>query len=122
MAEGDYARFPALIAELAALDVDVIVTAGTPATLALKKATTSIPVVMVAVGDPVGTGIVENLGRPGGNITGLTSIAPELEGKRLQLLKEVLPKLSHFAVLWNPSNLYMIATRSRCRRQPKCWV
>jgi len=113
MAEGDYARFPALIAELAALNVDVIVTAGTPATLALKKATTSIPVVMVAVGDPVGTGIVENLGRPGGNITGLTSIAPELEGKRLQLLKEVLPKLSHFAVLWNPSNLYMIATEEQ---------
>jgi putative ABC transport system substrate-binding protein len=114
-AEGNYARLPALIAELMALNVDVIVTAGTPATLAAKKATTSIPIVMVAVGDPVGSGIVENLGRPGGNITGLTSIAPELEGKRLELLKEVFPRLSHVAVLWNPSNLYMIATEERVR-------
>jgi putative ABC transport system substrate-binding protein len=81
-AEGNYGRFPALIAELVALDVDVIATAGTPATLALKKATTSIPIVMIAVGDPVGSGIVQSLSRPGGNITGLTSIAPELEGKR----------------------------------------
>ncbi|MEK6666470.1 MAG: ABC transporter substrate binding protein, partial [candidate division NC10 bacterium] len=69
-ADGKYERFPALIAELIALKVDVIVTAGTPATLAVKKATTSVPLVMVAVGDPVGTGIVASLNRPGGNITG----------------------------------------------------
>ncbi len=100
-AEGKYERFPTLIAELIALKVDVIVTAGTPATQAVKKATTSVPLVMVAVGDPVGTGIVASLGRPGGNITGLTSIAQELEGKRLELLREVIPKLSHIAVLWN---------------------
>jgi len=100
-AEGKYERFPALIAELIALKVDVIVTAGTPATLAVKKATTSVPLVMVAVGDPVGTGIVASLNRPGGNITGLTSISPELEGKRLELLREVVPKLSRVAVLWN---------------------
>jgi putative tryptophan/tyrosine transport system substrate-binding protein len=109
-AEGDYARFPTLIAELIGLNVDVIVTAGTPAALAVKKATTSIPCVMVAVGDPVGTDLVASLARPGGNMTGLTSIAPELEGKRLELLKEVVPSVSHVAVLWNPANAYMHET------------
>ena len=105
-AEGKYERFPALIAELIALKVELIVTAGTPATQAYQKARTSIPLVMVAVGDPVGTGIVASLNRPGGNITGLTSISPELEGKRLELLREVIPKLSHIAVLWNPKNAF----------------
>ena len=100
-AEGRYERFPALIAELLAARVDVIVTAGTPASLAVKKATTSVPFVMVAVGDPVATGLVTSLARPGGNITGLTSIAEEIEGKRLELLKEVAPTVSHVAVLWN---------------------
>ena len=103
-AEGRCERFPALIAELMALKVDVIVTAGTPASLAVKKATTSIPLVMAAVGDPIGTGLVASLARPGGSITGLTSIAPELEGKRLELLKEVVPKVSHIAVLWNAAS------------------
>jgi putative tryptophan/tyrosine transport system substrate-binding protein len=103
-AEGDYERFPALIAELIALKVDVIVTAGTPASLAVKKATTSIPLVMVAVGDPVATGLVASLGRPGGNITGLTSISSEMEGKRLELLREVVPKISYIAVLWNAAS------------------
>ena len=103
-AEGRYERFPALIAELTALNVDLIVTAGTPASLAVKKATTSIPLVMVAVGDPVATGLVASLGRPGGNITGLTSIAAEIEGKRLELLREVLPRVSHVAVLWNAAS------------------
>jgi putative ABC transport system substrate-binding protein len=114
-AEGRYERFPALIAELIAAKVDVIVTAGTPATLAVKKATTSIPLVMIAVGDPLGTGIVPNLRRPGGNITGLTSIAPELEAKRLELLKEIVPRLSHFAVLWNPSNAYQVFSENEIR-------
>lgn len=100
-AEGKYERFPALIGELVALKVDVIVTAGTPATLAIKKATTSVPIVMVAVGDPIGTGIVPSLSQPGGNITGMTSISAELEGKRLELLREVIPDVSHIAVLWN---------------------
>jgi putative ABC transport system substrate-binding protein len=95
---------PALIGELIALKVDLIVTAGTPATLAVKKATTSVPLVMVAVGDPVGTGIVPSLSRPGGNITGLTSISPELDGKRLDLLREVVPTVSHIAVLWNAAS------------------
>ncbi len=103
-AEGNYARFPALVAELIALDVAVIVTAGTPATLAVKKATRSVPLVMVAVGDPVGTGIVPSLSRPGGNITGLSSMAPDLEAKRLELLREVMPTLSRTAVMWNPLN------------------
>src|SRR5581483_9399276 len=88
-AEGKYERFPALVAELLAAKVDVIVTAGTPAAMAVKQATTSVPVVMVAVGDPVNTGLVPSLARPGGNLTGLSSIAPDLEGKRLQLLREV---------------------------------
>ena len=103
-AEGQYERFPALIAELLARKVDVIVTAGTPATLAVKRATASVPLVMIAVGDPVGTGIVPSLSHPGGNITGLTSIAQELEGKRLELLREVIPSVSHIAVLWNSAS------------------
>ena len=74
-AEGKYERFPTLIAELIALNVELIVTAGTPASLAVKKATTSIPLVMIAVGDPVGTGLITSLAHPGGNVTGLTSIA-----------------------------------------------
>ena len=114
-AEGKYERFPALIAELIALKVNVIVTAGTPATLAVKKATTSVPLVMVAVGDPVGTGIVPSLNRPGGNITGLTSIAQELEGKRLELLREVIPNLSHIAVLWNSVSPLQAIEQNRVR-------
>jgi putative ABC transport system substrate-binding protein len=105
-AEGKYGRFPALIGELIAQKVDVIVTAGTPAALAVRKATTSIPLVMVAVGDPIGVGLVASLARPGGNSTGLTSISAELEGKRLELLREVIPKLSSIAVLWNPANAW----------------
>jgi putative ABC transport system substrate-binding protein len=103
-AEGRYERFPALVAELISLKTDVIVTAGTPAALATKNATAMIPVVMVAVGDPVGTGLVASLARPGGNLTGLVSIAPDLEGKRLELLREVVPNLSHVVVLANPAN------------------
>jgi putative ABC transport system substrate-binding protein len=103
-AEGKYERAPILLAELVARHVDVIVTAGTPTSLAAQKATTSVPVVVVAVGDPVATGLVASLARPGGNITGLTSIAEETEGKRLELLREVIPRLSHVAALWNPEN------------------
>jgi putative ABC transport system substrate-binding protein len=102
--EGRYDRLHALIGELLGLKVDVLVTAGTPATLALKKATTTVPIVMIAVGDPVGTGIVPSLGRPGGNITGVTSISTEMDGKRLELLREVAPDISHVAVLWNAAS------------------
>jgi putative ABC transport system substrate-binding protein len=100
-AQGEYKRFPALIAELITAKVEVIVTAGTPASLAVKKATYSIPLVMIAVGEPVATGLVTSLARPGGNITGVTSISPEIEGKRLELLREVVPTVSYIAVLWN---------------------
>jgi putative ABC transport system substrate-binding protein len=111
-AEGKYERFPSLIAELIASKVEVIVTAGTPATVALKKATTTLPLVMIAVGDPVGTGLIASLAHPGGNLTGLTSISPELDGKRLELLREVVPKISHVAVLWNPTSpLQVVAER-----------
>jgi putative tryptophan/tyrosine transport system substrate-binding protein len=103
-ADGAYERFPALIAELIALKVDIIVTAGTPAALAVKRTTATIPLVMVAVGDPVGTGLVKSLARPGGNLTGLVSIGPDLEGKRLELLTQIVPKLSSVAFLGNPAN------------------
>jgi putative tryptophan/tyrosine transport system substrate-binding protein len=103
-AEGKYERFPSLIAELLAQRVEVIVTAGTPATQAVKKATTSVPLVMVGVGDPVASGIVVSLKRPGGNITGVTSIGDETQGKRLELLREILPTASSIAVLSNPEN------------------
>jgi putative tryptophan/tyrosine transport system substrate-binding protein len=114
-AEGKYERFPALIAELVASNVDVIVTAGTPASLAVKTATTSIPLVMIAVGEPVATGLVASLARPGGNITGVTSISPEIEGKRLELLREVAPNISHIAVLWNAASPIQVIQEQETR-------
>ncbi|HJU22163.1 MAG TPA: ABC transporter substrate-binding protein [Casimicrobiaceae bacterium] len=107
-AEGDYRRFPKLVAELLAVPVEIIVTAGTPAAQAVQRASKTIPLVMVAVGDPVGTHLVASLAHPGGNATGLTSIAPDLEGKRLELLTQVAPRLSRIAVLWNPDNAFHI--------------
>ena len=103
-ADGRYERFAALVAELIAAKVDVIVTAGTPAALAVKKATSTVPLVMVAVGDPVGTGLVPSLARPDGNLTGLSSVAPDLEGKRLELLREIVPSVSRIAVFINSAN------------------
>jgi len=97
-AEGKLDRFPALAAELVRLKVDIIVSAGLGPTRAAKDATATIPIVMTNEGDPVGTGIVASLARPGGNITGLSTLAPELSGKRLELLKEIVPKLSRVAV------------------------
>jgi putative ABC transport system substrate-binding protein len=114
-AEGQYERFPDLIAELIRAQVEVIVTAGTPAALAVKRATTTTPLVMIAVGDPVGTGLIASLARPGGNVTGLTSIAADLEGKRLELLREVLPKLAHVAVLWNPASPFQVVAEREVR-------
>jgi len=102
--EGSDEQFPRLAADLARLGADVIVAWGTPATLAAKNATNTIPIVMTGNGDPVGTGLIASLARPGGNITGLSSLNPGLEAKRLELLKELVPKLSHVAVLWNPAN------------------
>jgi len=114
-ADGHYERLAPLIAELIAAKVEVFVTAGTPASLAVKKATSAIPLVMVAVGDPVGTGLVASIARPGGNATGLTSITPELEGKRLQLIKETIPTVSRVAVFWNPANAYQTADEKEVR-------
>jgi len=104
-AEEKVDRLAALAAELVQRQVDVLVAmGGTPVALAAKRATTRIPIVMTNVGDPVETGLVANLARAGGNITGLTTLSPELSGKRLELLKEVVPGLSRVAVLWNPAN------------------
>jgi len=107
-ADGKYERLPGLAAELVRLKVDVIVTQGTPATQAAMRATTTIPIVMLGTGDPLRTGLVASLSRPGGNVTGLTQLAPELAGKRLQLLKETVPNVSRVAFLWNPANAVQI--------------
>ena len=101
-ANGDNDRLPALATELLRLGVDVIVTEGTSSTLAAKRATGTVPIVMALVGDPVGTGLVESLARPGANVTGVTTLAFALVGKQMELLKEVVPSLSMLAVLWNP--------------------
>ena len=114
-ADGKYDHFPVLVAELIAAKVDAIVTAGTPAALAVKNATTTVPLVMVAVGDPIGTGLVPSLARPGGNLTGLSSIAPDLEGKRLQLLREVTPALSHVAMFINSLNPFHVSSMKQAR-------
>ena len=105
-AENRLERLPELVAELIRLNVDVIVAIGTLAPIAAKRATTTIPIVMTAAGDPLGSGLVASLAKPGGNVTGLSLMAPELAGKRLELLKEVIPGLTRIAVLWNAANPY----------------
>jgi putative tryptophan/tyrosine transport system substrate-binding protein len=103
-ADGRNERFPDLVAELVRLKVDLIVTRSTPAVLAVKAATTAIPVVMAATANPVGDGIVATLARPGGNITGLSSFHTELSNKRLELLREMIPRIARIATLSDPSN------------------
>jgi putative ABC transport system substrate-binding protein len=103
-AEGKLDRLPAVADELVRLKVDVIVTAATAGALAAKNTTRTIPIVFYSAGDPVATGLVDSLARPGGNITGFTVISALLAGKRLELLKETIPKLSRAAVLWNPQD------------------
>jgi putative ABC transport system substrate-binding protein len=103
-AEGNIERFKALAEELVRLKVDVLVTSSPDETLAARNATKSIPIVFLAQGDPVASGLVDSLARPGANLTGITTIATELSGKRLELLKETIPKLSRVAVMWNPKN------------------
>ena len=103
-AEGKIERYSDLVADLVGLKVDVIFTSSTPGALAAKNATKTIPIVFTNVGDPVANGLVASLARPGGNITGLSTLAPELSGKGLELLKETIPKLSRIAVVWNPDN------------------
>ena len=100
--EGRHERLPELAAELVRLDLHVIVTATEPAIVALKHATQRIPIVMANSSDPVGTGLIASLARPGGNITGSSTFAPEVSGKRLAVLKEAIPGLSRVVLLWNP--------------------
>jgi len=110
-AEGKLDHVPALVAELVRLNVDVIVTAGPVPTRISKDATSTIPIVMTQVNDPVGSGLVASLARPGGNITGLSTLAPEISGKQLELLKEILPGLSRAAVFGTstqPGNSQML--------------
>jgi putative ABC transport system substrate-binding protein len=104
-AEGRPARLPLLATELVQLKVDVILTQGEMMTRPVKEATSTIPIVMATSGDPVGAGLIASLARPGGNITGLSSVAPDLTGKRLQLLKEAVPKVSRVAILHNSTVL-----------------
>ena len=101
-AEGKYGQLPALAADLVRLKVDVIVANVTRATLAAKQVTATIPIVMMVAADPVGGGLVPNLARPGGNITGLSILLPDISAKRLQLLTEAVPRVSRVAVLWSP--------------------
>ncbi len=101
-AENKLDRLPVLAEELVRLNVDLLVTSATTGALALKNATRTIPIVFFIAGDPIEAGLVDSLPRPGGNITGFTNIAPELAGKRLELLKETVPKLTRVALLWDP--------------------
>ena len=101
-ADNNLDRLPALAEELVRLKVDVLVTSATSGAMALKKATRTIPIVFFIAGDPVEAGLVDSLPKPGGNITGFTNIAPVLAGKRLELLKETVPKLTRVALLWDP--------------------
>ena len=101
-AEQKNERLPELAADLVRLKVDLIVVTGTPAALAAKRATTTIPIVMTNTADPVGVGLVASLARPGGNVTGFSSLAPELNTKRLEILKDAVPKLARVGLLRPP--------------------
>jgi putative ABC transport system substrate-binding protein len=103
-ADNKFDRFPNLADELVRLKVDVLVASTTPGALAAKNSTRTLPIIFLTVADPVAVGLVDSLARPGGNITGVTNISSVLAGKRLELLKETVPKLSRVAVLWNPQN------------------
>ena len=103
-AEGKQERLPVLAQELVRLGVDVIVTISAPAIIAVKQATTTIPIVFAGTSDPVRTGFAASLARPGGNLTGLSLMAPDLAGKRLELIKSVVPTISRVAMLWNGSD------------------
>jgi putative ABC transport system substrate-binding protein len=117
-AEGDADKLPFLAEELVTRKVDIIVAVGTPPAVAARKATTTIPIVFLFLADPVGVGLVDNLSRPGGNITGLSSLAGELGAKRLELLRETLPRLARVTVLWDSdfivdSELHSVQTAAR---------
>ena len=112
-ANGQPERFPDLAAELVRLKVDLILTRGTPAVLAAKNATRTIPIVMATSGDAVGSGVIAGLARPGGNVTGLSTINAELVGKRLGLLKEAIPSIARIAVVQNMSNPTLVTQRKQ---------
>ena len=105
-AENRLERLPELAAELVRLNVEIIVAVGTLGPLAAKRATSTIPIVMTASGDPLGSGLVASLAQPGGNVTGMSLMVPDIAGKRLELLKEILPRLVRVAELWNAANPY----------------
>jgi putative ABC transport system substrate-binding protein len=124
--EGREERFAEVAAEFVRLKVDVIVVSGTPAVMASKRATSTVPIVFATAGDPVGNHLVDSLARPGGNVTGLSVQSNELAGKRIELLREVVPGLRHLAILGNGGNPFTVlelaevqaaagAARSRCR-------
>jgi putative tryptophan/tyrosine transport system substrate-binding protein len=115
-AEGDDDRLPGLAAELVARNVDVIVVPSTPAAKAAKRATSSVPIVLAWTVDPVGSGLVASLARPGGNVTGLSFLAPDLIGKRLELLKQAVPKIGRIAVLWHPGDYGEATERDMLQR------
>jgi len=124
-AEGRFERLPELASELVALKPALIVALVTQASLAAKKATSSIPIVMVAVGDPIGSGLVRSLGRPGGNVTGNSSATVDVASKSLEILKEIASDRRRVAILWNPANAVFqsqllkaaeAARRGACRR------
>jgi putative ABC transport system substrate-binding protein len=114
-AEGDDTRQPALADELVALSVDLILSWGTPATLATKQATATIPIVMGSIGDPVAVGVVPNLAHPGGNVTGFSSQSFELEDKRFELLRDLVPNMTRVVMLGNIGNLYADLAMKRVR-------
>jgi putative ABC transport system substrate-binding protein len=119
-AEGRAERYHALAAELVRLPVNAIVAWGTPASLAAKQATGTVPIVMIS-GDPIAVGLVPGLAHPGANITGLSTLAADLEGKRIELLKELLANLARVAVLSNPTNPFALSpSRARGLRQRRC--
>jgi putative tryptophan/tyrosine transport system substrate-binding protein len=103
-ADGNFEHLPFLVGELLSHDPDVLLVATTPANLAAKAATSTVPIVLVAVADPIGVGLISNLAHPGGNITGVTNIGAELAGKRLEILKEIVPAASKVAILINPND------------------
>jgi len=118
-ADGHIDRLPQLAAELVRLKVDVVVTAGSPAARAAKNTTTSIPIVMATGGDPVGLGLVATLARPGGNVTGLTTLSRELSGKRLEILREALPRASRIGMLWHRTSDIDALTRRETEEAAK---
>src|SRR5215831_10468436 len=108
---GRVGTLPELAGELVRANVDIIVTAGTPAALVAKQATASIPMVLVTTGDPVRTGLAASLSRPGGNVTGLTTLTTELSAKRLELLRQMLPTIAQLGILWDNNPAFALAVQ-----------